>query len=250
MNRYWTVAQFAFRRMLRDVKLMIPQLGVPFAMIPLAGFSFSWIPANTPFLKGAASPMTFMAMLILILFQLMGGSYGMSYVKDAYFTPRKWRIRMLPCHPSLVAFGFIAAGLTISVLQGAALAGFASLAYGARLGSFGVVLLVFLGLSLFAQLLGLLLIMGFRSFGPAYAVFWIVAYGSCVLGGLLFPLPDNPIFRFLTTYGTPASLAQTALLHSARGGSPLEIALCIGVLFLAAAVIGIIASLRARRKLT
>jgi ABC-2 type transport system permease protein len=250
MKKYWTATRFAFRRMLRDVKLMIPQLGVPFALIPLAGFSFSWIPASTPFLKGAASPMAFMAMLILILFQLMGGSYGMSYVKDAYFTSRKWRIRMLPCRPSLVAFGFITAGLVISLLQGVSLAGFTSLVYGVRFGSFSVVLLVFLGLSLFAQLLGLLLLLGFRSYGPAYAVFWVVAYGSCAFGGLIFPLPDNPVFRFLSTYGTPASLAQTALLDAARGGSGSEIALCIGVLFLCSAVIGLLASLLARRKLT
>jgi ABC-2 type transport system permease protein len=250
MNRYWTATWFAFRRMLRDVPHMIPQLGVPLALIPIVGFSFSWIPASTPFLKGAASPMAFMAILIMIMFQLLGGGYGMSYVKDAFFTPRKWRIRMLPCQPSLVAFGSLTAGLAISLLQGAALAGFASLVLGVRFGNFGVVLLVFLGLSLFAQLLGLLMLMGFRSYGSAYTMFWIVAYGSCVLGGMIFPLPvDRPFFRFLTTYGTPASLAQTALLGAARGGPASEIALCIGVLFLGAAVIGLFVSLLARRKL-
>jgi ABC-2 type transport system permease protein len=236
--------------MLRDVQHWIPQLGVPLALIPIAGLSFSWIPAGAPFLKGAASPMAFMALLIIILFQLMGGGYAMSYAKDAYFSSRKWRIRMLPCRPSLIAFGFITAGLVISFLQGAALAGFTSLALGVRFGSFGVVLLVFLGLSLFAQLLGILMLLGFRSYGPAYAMFWVVAYGSCVLGGMIFPLPDNPIFSFLGTYGTPASLARTALIEAARGGSAAEITLCIGVLFLCGAVIGLLVSLLARRRLS
>jgi ABC-2 type transport system permease protein len=185
----------------------------------------------------------------MIMFQLYGAGYGMSYVKDAFFTPRKWRIRMLPCQPSLIAFGFLTAGIVMSLLQGAALAGFASLVLGVRFGSFGVVLLVFLALSLFAQLLGILLLLGFRSYGSAFTMFWIVAYGSCVLAGMIFPLPDNHLFRFLGTYGTPASLAQTALLGAARGGPASEIALCIGVLFLGAAVIGLLVSLMARRKL-
>ncbi len=249
MSGYWITMRMAFLRLLRNPTTMLVQLGVPLILIPILGYSFSGIPGIDAFLKGP-SVMTFMAMVIIIMFQLFSGGFMMTYVNEAYFTFRKWRMRMLPCHPSVVVFGILLAGLAVSVLQGAALAGLATLFLGARFGSFGVVLFVLLGLSLFAQLLGTLMLLGFRSYGPAFAMTWIVAYGSCVLGGMIFPLPvDKPFFHFLTTYGTPASLAHTALLNAARGGSTSEIALCVGVLFLGAAVFGLLVSLLARRRL-
>jgi hypothetical protein len=249
VNGYWITARMAFLRLLRNPTTMLVQLGVPLILIPILGYSFSGIPGIDAFLKGT-SVMTFMAMVIIIMFQLFSGGFMMTYVNEAYFTFRKWRMRMLPCHPSVVVFGTLLAGLAVSVLQGAALAGLATLVLGARFGSFGVVLLVLLGLSLFAQLLGTLMLLGFRSYGPAFAMTWIVAYGSCMLGGMIFPLPvDKPFFHFLTTYGTPASLAKTALLDAARGGSTSEIALCVGVLFLGAAVFGLLVFLFARRRL-
>ncbi len=39
------------------------------------------------------------------------------------------------------------------------------------------------------------------------------AWGSAALGGLIFPLPaDRPFWHFMVTYGTPYSLAQTAVV--------------------------------------
>jgi ABC-2 type transport system permease protein len=249
MSRYWIVMRMAFLRLLRNPTTMLVGLGVPLVLIPVLGYSFSGIPGIDVFVKGA-SVMTFMAMTVIIMFQLFSGSFMMAYVNDAYLTFRKWRMRMLPCQPSVVIFGILAAGLTVSLVQGAALAGLCTLILGARFGNFGVALLVFLGLSLFAQLLGTLMLLGFRSYGPAFAMTWIVAYGSCALGGMIFPLPTHlPVFRFLTTHGTPASLAQSALLAAARGGSSSDIALCLGVLFLASAILGLLISLLARRRL-
>ncbi len=249
MNGYWIAMRMAFLRLLRNPTTMLVGLGVPLVLIPILGYSLAGIPGIDAFLKGT-SVMTFMAMMVIIMFQLFSGGFMMSHVNEAYFTSRKWRMRMLPCQPSVVVFGFLGAGLTVSLLQGFILAGIATLALGARFGNLGVALLVFLGLSLFAQLLGTLMLLGFRSYGPAFAMTWIVAYGSCVLAGMIFPLPvDRPFFHFLTTYGTPASLAQTALLGSTRGGASSEIALCVGVIFLASAILGLLVALLARRRL-
>ena len=249
MNRFWITTRMTFLRLLRNPTTMLVQLGVPLVLIPILGYSLSGIPGIDTFLKGT-SVMTFMAMVVIIMFQLFSGGFIMTYVNDAYFSVRKWRMRMLPCRPAVIVFGVLIAGLAVSLLQGAALAGLSTLILGARFGCFGVALLVFLGLSLFAQLLGTLMLLGFRSYGPAFSMTWIVAYGSCVLAGMIFPLPTNlPVFRFLTTYGTPASLAQTALLSAARSGSSSEIALCLGVLFLASAILGLLVSLLARRRL-
>jgi hypothetical protein len=249
MNRSWIAARMTFLRLLRNPTTTLVQLGVPLMLIPILGYSLAGIPGIDAFLKGT-SVMTFMAMVIIIMFQLFSGGFMMTYVNDAYFSVRKWRMHMLPCRPAVVIRGVLVAGLAVSLLQGAALAGFSTLALGARFGSFGVALLVLLGLSLFAQLLGTVMLLAFHSYGPAFAMTWIVSYGSCVLAGMIFPLPTHlPVFRFLAAYGTPASLAQTALLSAARRGSPSEIALCLGALFLASAILGLLVSLLARRRL-
>ncbi len=253
MNAYMVSSRMTFLRLLRNPTTVLVQLGVPLILIPILGYSLSslsGIPGADAYLKGT-SVMSFMAMMIIIMFQLFSGGFMMTYVNEIYFTFRKWRMRMLPCGPHVIVFGVLLAGLTMSLLQGIALTVFSMLVLGVHLGNVGVTLLVFLGLSLFAQLLGILMLLGFRSFGPAFSMTWIVSYGSCALGGMIFPLPvDKPLFHFLTTYGTPASLAQTTLLSSARGGPSSEIAVCLGVLFFISAIFGLLVAFLARRRIS
>jgi hypothetical protein len=250
MNAYLTAVRTAFLRMLRNATSMIVQIGAPLMLIPIIGFSFQWAPITDSYFRGASSVMSFVAIVILIMFQLFGGlHYGIGYVKEDFFKPRKWRLRMLPCHPAVPIFGTVTAGLAVSILQGALMAGLFTLVLDVKLGGFGLILLVFLGLSLFSQFLGVLLLLALRASGPATAVSWIVAYASCALGGL-YPLPmEKPVIHFLATYGTPASLAQTALLAGARGAPSSETAPALGALFLISAVLGISVSLLARRRL-
>jgi hypothetical protein len=249
MKELWITARITLLRLLRNPTTMLVQLGVPLVLIPVLGYSLAGIPGIDAFL-GKTSVMTFMAIVIITLFQLFSGGFVMWYVNDAWFTGRRWRMRLLPCGPSPVLFGVLAAGLAVSLAQGAVLAGLSSLVLGARFGHFGVALLVFLGVSLFAQMLAALLLLGLRAYGPAFSMTWLVSYGSCVLAGMIFPLPaGNPVFTFLSTYGTPASLAKTALLGASRGGAAGEVALCLGVLYLACAILGLLVSRLARRRL-
>jgi hypothetical protein len=194
--------------------------------------------------------MTFMTITVVVMFQLFSGGFMMTYVNEAYFTFRHWRMRMLPCPPSVLVLGSLAAGLAVSVLQGLALAAVATLAFGARLGGIGVVVLTFVGLSLFAQLLATLMLLAFRSYGPAFACMWIVAYGSCVLAGMIFPMPlKGSAAAFISTYCNPAGLAQAALLGSARGGATAEVAACLAALLGASVLLGLLVSAVARRRL-
>jgi ABC-2 type transport system permease protein len=249
MDRYLTAMRMTFIRLLRSPATIIVQLGVPLVLVPILGYSISAIPGIETFVKGA-SGMTFMTITVVVMFQLFSGGFMMTYVNEAYFTFRQWRMRMLPCRPSVVIWGSLAAGLVVSLLQGLALAAVSTLAFGARFGGFGTVILAFLGLSLFAQLLATLMLLAFRSYGPAFACMWIVAYGSCVLAGMVFPLPlKGPAASFISTYCNPAGLAQTALLGSARGGAAAEVTLCLAVLLGSSALLGILLPLVARRRL-
>jgi ABC-2 type transport system permease protein len=250
MSRFITVFRFSFLQLVRNVQGMLFLLGMPLFIIPILASVFSWIPADTEYLKGAANTQTFFAIGMLLMFQLFGGLYSMGSIRAMFLTPRRWRIHALPCRPIVIVLGILAACVLVSLMQGLLLVVCARLFLGARFGSVGIVLAVLLGIALLSQLIGVTLLFLMRNTTTAYVFGWVVAYGSGVLGGIIFPLPmENPFFKFTMSYGTPFSLAQTALLDASRGGPAGEIALCIGVLFLLGAVFGCLTALLARRKL-
>ena len=201
------------------------------------------------YLKGVDTS-TFFAVGMMIFFQLFGGSYSMTSVKAMFLSPRRWRIRALPCRPTPILLGILGASTLISLAQGFLLVAFSRVFLGARFGNAG----------------------NHPRGAPGYRPALTADLGHAPSpgpqrhGGIrsgvdrqlrerrprrhhLSSPEGHPFFRFTATYGTPFSLAQTALLDASRGGPAGEIALCIGILFLAAAMCACLTALLGRRKL-
>ena len=243
------VVRFTVVRMLRDPVSMMMLTIMPLLVIPILGTVFSRIPFYTTFLKGATSSLAFFSIGFVVMFQLFGGRYSTDYVKDTLLTDRKWRMHAAPCSPALVAMGILVASTLTSLLQGFLLVAFTRVILGVRWGSIAVVAGVLLGASLVSQLVNLGLLLLTRNHGLAAGLGWAYAWGSSALGGLMFPLPTgNAFWRFMVTYGTPYSLAQTAVIRSASGAGP-EAAACIGALFGLAALLVAVVALLGRRRL-
>jgi ABC-2 type transport system permease protein len=249
VRRLLHVTRFAVLRMLRDPVGMIILLGIPLPLIPILGAIFSKIPADGSFLKGARDMMTFVATGMIVMFQLFSGRYSVDAARESLLSVRKWRIHAAPCAPGTHVTGILAAGTMISMAQGFLLVAFTRVFLGVRWGSLGIVVLVMLGTALLAQIVNIALLLLTRNVGAAATLGWVFAWGSAALGGLIFPLPaDRPFWRFMVTWGTPYSLAQTAVLEAA-GGARAAAAACIGVLFGLSAVLGLVVSLLGRRRL-
>jgi ABC-2 type transport system permease protein len=250
MNAVIITARYSLLRMARNVPNLIASLGLPLLIIPLLGSVFVWIPAGSAFLKNAGSTMTFFAVGMVVMFQLFGGTYGMQAVTLTFLGPRRWRIHALPCRPLSIVLGIVAAGTLLSTVQGVLLAGFSSLFLGAGFGNGFVAVLVIMGVALLSQMMGLTILLAVRSPVGASVIAWIAAYGSAVIGGLIFPLPPgSAFFTFTQSWGSPFSLAQVALLDSARGAAAGPIALRIALLFGTAAAFAGLAALAGRRRL-
>ncbi len=235
-------------RMFRDAGTFI-MIGVPVALIPIITAAFSFIPADAPYLLGAPNPTVFFAGGILIMFQLFGGGYTMTYVKRALLTPMSMRLRVTPGGVGAILVGTVAAAIVVSLCQGMAVVLFTRVALDVRWASIPMLGAVLIGVSLVSQLVYLLLLLVLRKQGPAGALGWVYGYGSCVLGGLIFPLPvERPMFRFLVTYGGPYSLAQTALREVRPGGYASMAMLATGTLFGLAAALGLAVWLVSRRE--
>jgi ABC-2 type transport system permease protein len=250
MKNILTVIRCMFLRMIRDIPSLIMLLLAPLALIPILGSVFSWMPKDIPYMQGVTDVMAFFAFGMLIMFQLFGGGYSLTYVKNALLSPMKWRLFGLPCAPGVIILGIVAAATIVSLCQGLLVIAVSRFALGVRWGNLPVVFLVLLGVSLLSQLVNLVILLAVRNPGAASGIAWFYAYGSCILGGLIFPLPvEKPFFRFMVDYGTPYSLAQTAMRQTAAGGSPATVALCIAILFIAAAFFAVLTAMLGRRKL-
>lgn len=245
------VGRYMFRRMRRDLPSLLILLALPLVLIPILGAVFSWVPADIPYMRGVSSPMAFFAFGILIMFQLYGGNYSLSYVRKALLDPMGWRLRGLPCGTAPVILGVVGAATLMCLLQGLLVVAVSALVLGVRWGSLPLVVLTLLSLGLLSQLVYLCLLLGLGKPEVATSLGWLYGYGSCILGGLIFPLPvEQPFFQFLVTYGGPYSLAQTALRQAGPGGSLGRAALCVGILLGSAALLGILAAYLGRRRLS
>jgi ABC-2 type transport system permease protein len=236
--------------MLRDLPTLIALLCLPILIIPIVGAVFSKILEGNPFLSGARDSMSFFAVGIIVMFQLFDGSYTMNYIKDAFLTDRKWRLATAPCGPWCLAMGITVAGWLASMLQGLILVLFTRVILGVHWGNLGVVVAALAAAALLSQLANLALILLVRNHSLAASASWLFAYGSCMLGGLIFPLPTGlPFWRFMVDYGTPYSLAKTALIAAEGGRARADAALGIGALFALAALVAAFVALLGRRKL-
>ena len=250
IRRLPLVTQFALLRFVRDPSSTIVTIGLPLVMIPVMGTVFAKIGSFSSYLDGAPDTMAFFAIGIVIMFQLFGGRFSMEWTRELLISEKKWRIYAAPCSPAVQATGILLASTILNFLQGLLLVGFSRAALGVHWGSFGVVILVLVGTSLLAQLVYVVILLLFRNHGAAATVGWAFAWGSAALGGLIFPLPQEiPFWRFLATYGTPYSLAQTALATSAAGGPRTDVAVCIALLFGLSVAFGFVLVLLGRRKL-
>jgi ABC-2 type transport system permease protein len=245
------VTRFSILRILRQPASTIVMVGIPLAIIPILGVVLSKVGSFGSYLDGAPDTMAFFAVGLVVLFQLFGGRFAMEGAKDSLLSERKWRVYSAPCAPGIHAVGILAASTLVSLLQGLLLVAFTRLALGVRWGACTVVLLVLLGTALLSQLVFVALYLLTRNYGSAATLGWVFAYGSSALGGLIIPLPAGSSFwRFMATYGTPYSLAQTALVTSAGSGEQSEVAVCVGVLFALCALLVLIVTLLGRRGLS
>lgn len=247
---FMLVLRFSVLRILRDLPSLIMHLCLPLLIIPIIGAVFSKILAGSPFLSGATDSMSFFAFGIIIMFQLFGGSYTMNYVKDTFLTDRKWRMAAAPCGPWTLAMGITTAGWLVTMSQGFLLVLFTRVILGVHWGNLCVAVEVLAATALLSQLVNLALILLASNYSLAAAISWLFAYGSCVLGGLIFPLPINlPFWRFMVGYGTPYSLAKTALIAATSGVRGMEVAACVGALFALSALLAAFVASLGRRKL-
>ncbi len=238
------LSYFMLRRMLRGYLALIILMLTPLALITVLGLvaGDAVNPSGVPF-------MDTIAITMILAFQLYGGFYTMDYIKQDFFSHKKWKMYSLPYPPSLLALSVFLSCTLFSALQGFAMVVFTHYIYGVYWGSWGLVLLLLVMISLFNQLVYLIIIMSVKSYKVAEGIGTCYALTSMVLAGVWFPMPRVQPFTFLTTYGNPLSLGQNVMYAIIKGEAINKAIASVVMLLLSSVLLTIVAAFLGRRKL-
>ncbi|TDQ40889.1 ABC transporter [Aureibacillus halotolerans] len=201
-----------FKRMLRDYIGVSLLVVLPIGLISLIGLvaGYMAIPEGIPV-------MDWLSISFVLSFQLFGGAYTMSYLKEDMFSPRRWRIMSLPLRIDLYSFIIVTASTCYSMVQGLSIVLFTHLVYGVHWGNILWLLVVLFLISLLSQIVCLICLLTVKSFKLAERLSEVYGIGSMVFAGLIFGLPNNGFFTFMNTYGNPVSVARHAILEMLDG---------------------------------
>jgi ABC-2 type transport system permease protein len=196
------------------------------------------------------SGMTVVAVTYILAFQLFGGAYTMSYIKEDLFAKRKWRMYALPLRIDLYSHALIIACTFFSVLQGLVLVLFTATVYGVRWGNPLWVVGVLLATALLSQLVCLVCVLSVKNFSLAERLSEVYGFGSLILAGGMFDLPDMPVFRFLSTYGNPISLGRNVIFGHLTGAQPGRLWLSLSIVLLASVLLYPVTVILGKRRLS
>ncbi len=236
---------FLLRRMLRGYLGLLLLLVLPFTLITVLGL----VGAEAPAVEHGLSMMDYIALTMILMFQLFGGAYALEYLSGDLFADRRWRMLSLPYPPHTHAFAILLASTLFTTAQGLLLLLFTQWVHGVDWGSIPLVLLVLLLISLLSQLVGVAALFATRNNSLAERVTEVYGFGSIALAEVWFSLPDVGLFDLLSTYGNPISLGLNAILAIITGQQVQRAILSVIILLGATALLGLLTALLGRRKL-
>lgn len=237
---------FSLRRMTRSFIAIILLIIVPIALISVLGLVSGYISHS----EHGRPPMDWLAVSFVLSFQLFGGAYTISYLKEDLLSPRKWRIYSLPIQVDTYSYSIVIASTIFNMLFGLFNILFTSFVYGVQWGNLFWVLVVLLAISLLTQIVCFIFVLAFRSSKLAERMSEVYGIGSMIFAGMMFNLPEGSFFNFMSTYGNPVSLGQNAIFGMIDGADLSFILLSIGLLFGASLLLLPVAHLLGKRRLS
>ncbi len=236
---------FMFRRMLRNYVGFAILLLTPIALITLLGFlADDAVNEQLGILVKAE-----VAFTIIFAFQLFGGFYTMEYIKEDLLSSSRWRMYSLPIEIQWHAVSILLTSTIFNILQGYVIILYTQFMYSIDWGNHFFILLTLTAVALFSQLVFLNLVLGIKKYKTADRLGTTYGIAVLVVAGVWFPLPDNLVFNFLSTYGNPLSLGENMAYASMAGGNLEKGIISIGILLVSSIILLITSSYLGKRRL-
>jgi ABC-2 type transport system permease protein len=241
--RVISTLKFTFLRMIRGYITLLLLLAVPIALLTIFYFILEGVTTET-----GESVFNEHAMLMVLLFQLFGGSLVMHYIQADFFTVFKQRIYLLPFNQTLYAFSIMFCGVVYSLLLGIVLMTFSTFALGVDWENWvWAIYLIFL-MSLLSSIVCLIFTFSVNNFKVAERLSEVYGVGFVLLAGLLFPMPENAFFEFVNSYVNPLTLSAESIYNMNQSNTG-EAWFQSNILLIASGVLFIIMLILGKRKM-
>ncbi len=205
---------YYMKRMIRGWFGLFIFVVLPVVIASLISFIYSQNMGEEIYVNGFNMVSTRISIYMMLLFQLNGGIYLLDFLNHDLVKPMRWRLKVSPCQPHVFMYAGTIACTVFTAVQGLMIIAASALFLDAYWGNLWVALLAVIFISVISQMFNILLLILTRSIGSAESLSWLITSIMAMFGGTLFTLPDNAFFRFMKEFGTPFSLAQSAILGS------------------------------------
>ena len=206
-----------------------------------------------PLLKGGRLPkaMDYYAITMVVMTLMFSGMNTLGRLQEGFLSDMKTRLMCTAAPIGYILTGELLGITLMSFLQMVFVILFAHFVYGANLGSsLGIVFGTLFLMALFGQMLAAVLTLGLKDSNAPQGIIATLAMGLSFLAGGFYTSPiKGKLGEFLVTYGTPNSLAQTAIFGSIYGGDKRIIFICMGMLALLSLIFLGLTIIFARRRI-
>lgn len=239
-----------FRRLLRDILGLIIFTVIPLVLVIILSIVSSQNQSQEIFVNGYNMRVSHLAVFMMLMFQINGGLYLLNCLNVDFESPLKWRLQAVPCHKHTFTFACIVACAIFNIIQGLLIVVFTGIFMKAYWGNLLVTFLAIILISLLSQLMSIILFLYIKNINTAEILCWFISWTMAAFGGVMFKLPDNEFFIFMEKYGTPLTLARSAIISSGFiHPSDATVWICLGALFAITAIFALMIILLGRRKL-
>lgn len=229
--------------MLRDYVTLLILLGVPIVLLTV----FYFILEDAPGVDGF-SLMENQSVMLVLTFQLFGGAIVMQHISTDFFTAFKKRLYMIPFNKTMYGFSILTGGTLFSVLLGIILMIFTHFLFDVSWGNWFWAIYIIILMAVLSSIVCLICTFSVKKFSVAERLSEVYGVGFVLLSGVLFPMPDNAFFDFMSSHGNPLTLSIMSI-NEMKASDAKEALFTSNILLGAVVVLFIVMLILGRRKI-
>ena len=223
MQKFGLIFRHYVKRTFMHKGNLLAMLLLPTAIILLFAFvndNFFAEEGLDPLFYGYNVIHTDLVIVNLLFFQLFGALNNVDSLHEALSTESKWRLFAAPVNRKIYPLASMLASWIVSLLQAIIVLLVTSVILNVYWGNIFVNILALLGLSLFAQILGVLIFLFTKNNSQGQAIGFPLIFIIGGLSGIMIPirnLIDHSIVDFIADW-SPLQLAMIAIREGGRFG--------------------------------
>ena len=221
MNKFGLIFRHYFVRSFKHPMNLFPMLLLPTVIILLFAFVNDYNIEENLLFHGYNVMHTNMVFANIFFFQLFGMFGNLESLHEFSTGEHKWRLFATPIKRTTFVGGILLGSWIVNILQGLIVFVVTGIILNVYWGNLLVTILAFLGISLFAQAMGVLLFVVTKNVAQATAIAYPLSFFIGALSGFIIPIQqliNHRIVDFMADW-SPLTLASQAVFEGGRFGT-------------------------------